>query len=933
MKNFFCAALLFLFPAIIFASHIVGGEMYYRYLGNSQYEISLVVYRDCFNGQASYDPEAAIGIFDSNGNFIDTVMVPYNGAAYVPNAINTPCLTPPQDVCVEVSRYYTTITLPALPGGYTIVYQRCCRNYSCINIMQYSGATYITVIPDQQFAVDDSPVFKNLPPTFICAGAPFTFDHSATDADGDSLVYSLYAPLDGGDTSQLGATPNPPMPPPYNAVTFVSPYSTSNFLGGIPMVIDPNTGMLTATPSDEGQYVYGIVVQEYRNGVLIGETRRDFQVNVTFCPDYTVASIFSPTIVCGTLDAQFINMSYGATGYSWSFGDPSTTNDTSSLQNPAYTYPDTGIYSLMLIAFAADSACNDTSYGQARVYPDFFSRLSLMMEPCNNNIQLFDSSYSQHSGANYWLWNFGDGQFSGTQNPVHQYINPGNYTITFIASADSGCTDTATVNVGIDPVPVSLFSLNLDTCAHTGTFSNFSQQADSYNWSFGDNTFSTMQSPQHNYMTDGNVTVYLVASNDSGCTDTSQFTFNLPKVPIADFNWSIAPCDSLVHFQNLSLNSPNSIWSFGDNSVAFNTNPVHLYVHSGAFNVTMQALGTNLTCTDQLSRTVYVNRKPNAEFLLALDTCLLQISADNYSADATKYHWIFSDGFTDQSANPEHVFASDGNISVQLIAENDSGCSDTASNAAFFPPLPESDFVWSYVECDSLVTFAEQSTNAVAYRWLFGDGESLDDAQAEHIYHIAGDIPVKLVSTSQYGCRDTAGKDIHIVIRTAPDFEAFLDSCAGTVYFTNKSPVAVYYDWNFGDQTASTEENPAHVYNQNAQNYIVTFTVNKATDCQEFIQKPLRYEVNEGEIVYIPNSFTPNGDGLNDVFSLSLWKPCDIYSITVFDRWGHAVYSNEDAYTTYWDGTFSGHSVPPDVYVYVLEGSHLKKTGYVLLIR
>jgi len=1046
------------------------------------------VYRDCFNGQAPYDAEASLGVFDDQGNLVQNVLVPINDSSYVPNAINTPCLTPPLDICDQVAHYYTTVTLPPVQGGYTIAYQRCCRNYSCLNIFQFTGATYTCEIPDQQYAADDNPVYNNLPPTFICANAPFTFDHSATDADGDSLVYSLYTPYDGAD--QTTPQPSPPAAPPYNPIVFQSPYSLANVMGGVPMEINPQTGLLTATPSDLGQYVYGILVQEFRNGVLIGESRRDFQVNVTYCANYTVASIFSPTLVCGTLDAHFLNTSYGASTYSWTFGDPTTSNDTSTLMNPNYTYPDTGRYPLMLIAYAANPDCNDTAWGEARVYPPFFSRFGLTHLPCTDDFQFLDSSYSLYSNPNYWHWNFGDNTSSGVQSPWHHYSSSGNYTVTLIASADSGCTDTASFMVHAEPVPTGNFNLTLDTCAHIATFNNSSQGNSSSQWFFGDGNFSSSESPQHNYMIDGNVTAYLVVTNDSGCTDTAQVTFNLPQVPVADFTWDVLPCDSLVHFHNLSINSPSFTWTFGDNTAAFNADPTHMYVHSGSFTVTMQALGTNLlctdhisktvyvnrtpradfemtldtcahtatfnnlsvdgsiyhwyfgdgnfssdenpqhiymidgnvtaymiasndsgcsdtsqmlfdlpqvpianftwdvlpcdslvhfhnlsinspsftwtfgdqtaafnsdpthmyvhtgaytvsmqalgtnlTCTDHMTQTVYVNRQPLADFTLFLDTCSFRISSTNYSTDATHYHWNFSDGFIDQSTDAEHYYSSDGNISVQLIAENDSGCSDTASMPATIPPLPISDFAWAHTDCDSLVTFTEQSQNAVAYRWLFGDGESNDDPQAEHIYHIAGDIPVKLVSTSQYGCRDTAGKDIHIIIRTPADFNIFVDSCAGEVYFNNNSPIAVYYDWNFGDQTASTEKNPVHVYKENGKDYVVTFTVNKESNCQEYIQKTLHYEVNEGEIVYVPNSFTPNGDGLNDVFELSLWKPCDIYSINIFDRWGHSVYSNDDAYTASWDGTFKGHLVPEDVYVYVLEGSHLKKTGYVLLIK
>jgi gliding motility-associated-like protein len=929
MKKIFCFALLVFFTPVLFASHIVGGEMYYHYIGNNQYEITLVVYRDCINGQAPYDSPASLGVFDSQGNLVDNVLVPIHDTSFVPNAINTPCLTPPLDICDQVAHYYTTVTLPPAPGGYTIAYQRCCRNYSCLNIFQFTGATYTAQIPDQLYAADDNPVYNNLPPTFICAGAPFTFDHSATDADGDQLVYSMYTPYDGAD--QANPQPSPPSSPPYTPIVFQPPYSLANVMGGVPMTIDPQTGLLTATPSTIGQYVYGILVQEYRNGVLIGETRRDFQVNVTFCANYTVASIFSPTLVCGSLNASFLNTSYGAATYSWSFGDPTTTNDTSTLQNPSYLYPDTGTYPLTLVAYAANPNCNDTAFGEARVYPAFFSRFGTISQHCSNQFQFLDSSFSLNSSANFWLWNFGDNQISNAQNPAHQYASWGNYTVTLIASADSGCTDTAVVNVEVDPVPVSSFSLDLDTCAHVVSFHNSSQLASIYYWIFGDSNISDEENPQHNYQIDGNVTAYLVTANDSGCIDTTQLTFNLPPVPVALFTLELAQCDSVVHLHNLSLNAPNYSWDFGDNAVSSASDPVHLYEHSGQYTVTLNA--DNTACADQFTQTVNVARKPTASFSLALDTCSFLVHSTNNSSDATIYVWNFSDGFSDQSAVTQHQFQADGNVSVRLIALNDSGCSDTAFIPASIPPLPKSDFAWTHTDCDSLVTFVGHSTNTVAYRWLFGDGETNEDAQAEHIYHIAGDIPVKLISTSQFGCRDTADKSIHIVVRTPAAFEYFLDSCAGEVYFSNRSPIAVHYDWNFGDQGASTEKNPVHVYSTNNADFIVTLTVNKESSCQEYIQKTLRYEKNEGEILYVPNSFTPNGDGLNDLFELSLWKPCDTYSITIFDRWGHAVYRNDDAHATSWDGTFSGHSVPEDVYVYVLEGANIKKTGYVLLMK
>ena len=182
----------------------------------------------------------------------------------------------------------------------------------------------------------------------------------ATDPDGDSLVYELFMPYHGA--TQFDPMPQPPYAPPYPNIQWLNPYSTNDMMGGVPLAIDPQTGELSCTPGSLGQFVVGIKVKEYRNGQFISETKRDFQFNVVNCPNLTVASIYSPVIVCGSYTAQFTNTSMNAATYFWNFGDGATLADTSNIFNPSYTYPDTGTYTLMLIAYSGiNPACNDTS--------------------------------------------------------------------------------------------------------------------------------------------------------------------------------------------------------------------------------------------------------------------------------------------------------------------------------------------------------------------------------------------------------------------------------------------------------------------------------------------------------------------------------------------------------------------------------------------
>jgi PKD repeat protein len=295
---------------------------------------------------------------------------------------------------------------------------------------------------------------------------PFTFDHSAIDYEGDSLVYSVTAPFHGG--SRFDPVPDPPAGPPYTRVVFRNPYSVTNVLGGVPMSVDNSTGLLKATPNSLGQFIYGITVKEYRNGILLGETTRDFQVNVVSCPEITVASIFSPTISCGTLSANFENTSYNAATYHWDFGELGILSDTSSLMNPTYAYADTGDYTATLIAYSGiNPDCNDTAVGKVHIYPVFNSDFVFRNVHCSNRFEFLDRSYGIGGVANFWKWTFGDDSVSSDINPVHNYSQPGIYDVALITSTDSSCYDTLMQKVVVQQNPISAFQIELDTCSYT----------------------------------------------------------------------------------------------------------------------------------------------------------------------------------------------------------------------------------------------------------------------------------------------------------------------------------------------------------------------------------------------------------------------------------------------------------------------------------
>ncbi|MCZ2442337.1 MAG: hypothetical protein LC101_00935, partial [Flavobacteriales bacterium] len=337
-----------------YATHIIGGEMYYDCLGNNQYKITLKIYRDCYNGEAPYDNPANISVWKGDGTLYTNLSVSFPGSSYVPFIAGNPCFQAPPTVCVQEAIYTTTVTLPPSSTGYILAYQRCCRNNTIVNLVnpQSTGATYTATIPPAgPLVCNNSPRFKNFPPIALCVGDALQFDHSAIDPDGDSLSYELCATYSGGTAT--APMPVPTSAPPFDNIIFQNPYSiTYPIASNPPITINPITGELNVKPTQLGQYVVGVCVKEYRNGVLIGTHRRDFQFNVVNCIVNVNAEILLPQslnpladnlfLSCGEYNVLFSNIGNSSISnphYQWDFGVPSINSDTSNMPSPTYTYP------------------------------------------------------------------------------------------------------------------------------------------------------------------------------------------------------------------------------------------------------------------------------------------------------------------------------------------------------------------------------------------------------------------------------------------------------------------------------------------------------------------------------------------------------------------------------------------------------------------
>jgi len=211
------------------ATHVIGGNLNYECIGNNQYRVILEFRRDCFNGavNAQFDDPASIAVYDANGvlrteiGVNGEILIPFASQDTLNEILTSECKVIGEDVCVHRTTYIDTITLPDNDEGYFLSYQRCCRTGNLTNIVQplETGATYwIFVSPLGLDECNRSARFNQWPSIYLCANDELVFDHSATDLDGDSLVYRLCNPSLGGTLAD--PKPLPATPPPYADVNW-----------------------------------------------------------------------------------------------------------------------------------------------------------------------------------------------------------------------------------------------------------------------------------------------------------------------------------------------------------------------------------------------------------------------------------------------------------------------------------------------------------------------------------------------------------------------------------------------------------------------------------------------------------------------------------------------------------------------------------------
>lgn len=522
------------------------------------------------------------------------------------------------------------------------------------------------------------------------------------------------------------------------------------------------------------------------------------------------------------LTVNFNNISIGADTYFWQFGDGTT----DTVQFPVHTFDSLGTYPVTLTVTNDSTGCSDDIAIDLPIANPTAAFTALSTSGCTGT----SIDFVNHStGANGYLWIFGDGDSATAVNPSHQYNSPGQYDVTLIAYGPGGCEDTVQQATLVEIVgPETDFTASQTTgCAPL--FVTFTDNSSAnagiagYSWDFGDGNTSLSQNPTHQYLTPGQYDVTLVVIDNQGCTDTLRRpSFIEPTFPNADFTTedTLTCAGAPVQFTNLSTGVGNTyLWDFGDGTTSTVPNPVKIFPgNSGSFTITLVVTDVN-GCQSSISRSNYISvGPPVAQFAAApvTQTCPpLTVNFTNQSsANVSSWQWDFGDGSTSSAPNPSKIYNLPGQYDVTLVVTSSQGCADTLTMPGLVDLSgPSGSFSASVLSgCSPLkVVFTAQTQGAVQWVWDFGDGNG-GFGQIDSNVYVTDTIAVpSLIITDAQGCTRTLTSPDSIVVRPGPEaaFTPLPDSvCPGqTVSFTNQtnSPIFVGdYLWQFGDAANST---------------------------------------------------------------------------------------------------------------------------------
>ena len=680
---------------------------------------------------------------------------------------------------------------------------------------------------------------------------------------------------------------------------------------------------------------------------------------------------FTNTTVCAQIEMDYTDVSVVTSGtianWQWYFGD----GITDVAQNPSHDFTTGGTYSSSLVVTTA-LGCEDSIAIDVIAYPKPDAEFAAT-DACLNEENIFiDQSTVTGSNVNSWEWDFGD--VSGTsavQNPTYMFGTSGLFTVELISTTVDGCLDTIEHDVHVFDLPVADFTFTNICEDDSVQFSDVSTipsgAITDWEWDFGNGNASTLQLVPHQiYPVDAFYPVSLIVSSGFGCSDTLEDVIEIYPVPIAEFKFD-SVCFPLEN-QFTDLSDPNGVydittwqWAFSDGQTSSFQNPSMDFFMPGTFSGDLQitnAVGCKSSYSDG---DAVVHPLPVAEFPTDMATCLedtIFFTDESTISPITddvinQWLWILDDGNSLAAQNGFHIYGTHDLYDVNLTVTTNNNCMDDVSHVVEIYPLPSVDFIAIPPQgCAPLnIQFQDQTTIPNPYvlsswDWYLGNDSTTSYAPSPFVTYDPELEPldieqynIGLTVTSTNGCISEILKPNYVTVYPKPIAEFSVNSEVQNIikpqfeFIDLSTENVTLWDWSFGDGTYATAQDPTHDY-QAVGTYPVGLIVETQFGCKDTVG--LEVKVEPVFTFYIPNSFTPDADAINDEF-FGQGEGYDFYSFVVYDRWGEKIFeSNNDQF--HWDGTFKGRQVQMGTYSYRFyvidwQGHDHEYVGHVTLHR
>jgi len=604
-----------------------------------------------------------------------------------------------------------------------------------------------------------------------------------------------------------------------------------------------NPGAVYITP---GTYTVSLTVSGGSNEVKTG---------YIIIYDDPVADFSTTDLLgCAPYEVKFSDLSSAGSGsltsWSWVFGDGGISSD----QHPAYTYTFPGTYSVTLTVeneFGCDGVNSKSSYVTVEEFIIAFD--ADVVDFCNAPATVSFTNNSIGPGTLSYLWDFGDGATSTSEDVQHIYASPGSYTISLEVETTISCLKVLTKNdyiqVGGNAAPDFGISTSPACVGDEITFTDNSGSAiSSWDWDFGDGNQSAGQSVFHIFENSGTYNIILNAEFQSSCNGINTKSLTVLDWPNPDFTIT-RDCEMGVTFNNQSSNSDSWSWDFGDGATSNQENPTHAYDAFGTYSITLEASNNGICIISEITA-ISVQETITAKFLPdKLNDCgpetlggcapLTINFRDNSSSlvNITSWDWDFGDGNTSTLEIPTHTFMDTGTYNVTLKVINTTGCEDQVMQQVVVTDVkPEVNFSYDKTEVcvGESIQFSDLTNNANWWCWDFGNGATSQIQNPVFAYNFPGIYTVTLIAKNS-GCADTLVVSNAIEVKEPLPIFDIVKNCSDpySINIINNSTGDDSWVWNFGDGNPSSQNHsPFHTYTETGSYSISLSVTNNSTGCE-----------------------------------------------------------------------------------------------------